>query len=788
MNLRLWMLVVGLLMCFPAFAQEGEDIDLTKLTANRKTFVFNDSKHTVKKYINTQLQKETSCCGENDDRIYLEVRIDPTGYVVSAKAITGKNECFKQSAEDLVKRVKWEANDSRGPKSIYIELRPKVECVSGRDNNYVALKIFNNKLMDEEGNRVSMANTEKLVEMVTKESKPTPTPPAAEETKETVDAGAGAAKENVEEAAGKVAENTEKVAEETKEVVEKTTKEVAGAGAATEEKIAEATPMASTAEKEAAAPVEKEMTPEEKEAADKAAAAQAVKAEEINKLREQMAALKAKKAEDDAKQAAIEKKRQAREERRQRALAAREEKRRQQEAANADPNDWSNGQDAEGSDDGSWTDGEDTGSMSEADRLREEIKRLQDQEMAIEQNRQQRQDEVRRQMDENDRSNQEMIQLAEERLRMEEQLRQVEEQEEIDLIEKDRQTAEDARREQENEYQRILDEVNRLQQEAQLKIQDLERQKSDLDALQARKQAREQEIMLARATRELEREAELERIRLDVVNSSLAVQGGGARGLSSSAASTIDEEALLNEILPNLTTEADSEKLVRLLQEIQRMRDELVILRSQIATMDATAGTSGTLPPTSISPNVGPSRSADDPNVKSAADIRSWEGVSYTAPGVDKDKYIVNRSNTPPPTNTGQEGPTRPDPSNPDTHDNMEIPKFAPRNYVDGVDAMKNLIKDRLRLGGVCGLAHTVFSVTLDPGGNVVAFSVLTSNDANVQRQMNTIIPTLKFNAVDQRFNQTIYQEVKAEILCNGAEDKVNLKDVKDLIKNNENK
>ena len=425
--------------------------------------------------------------------------------------------------------------------------------------------------------------------------------------------------------------------------------------------------------------------------------------------------------------------------------------------------------------------------MSEADRLREEIKRLQDQEMEIEQSRQQRQDEVRRQLDENDRSNQEILQLAEERLRVEEQLRQVEEQEEIDLIEKDRQTAEDARREQENEYQRILDEVNRLQQEAQLKIQDLERQRSDLEALQARKQAREQEIMLARATRELEREAELERIRLDVVNSSLAVQGSSARGLSTSTTSTIDEEALLNEILPNLTTEADSEKLVRLLQEIQRMKDELVILRSQIATMDRTAAGGTPVPATGISPNVGTSRSADDPNVKSAANDESWKNIKMRAPDVPADQYIVNRSNTPPPANTGQEGPTRPDPSNPDTHDNMEIPKFSARNYVDGVDAMKNLIKDRLRLGGVCGLAHTVFSVTLDPAGNVVAFSVLTSNDANVQRQMNTIIPTLKFNAVDQRFNQTIYQEVKAEILCNGAEDKVNLKEVKDLIKNNEN-
>ncbi|MEM6800487.1 MAG: hypothetical protein AAF696_03730 [Bacteroidota bacterium] len=783
MNLRLWILALGLFLCIPAFAQEGEEIDLTKLTANRKTFVFNDSKHTVKKYINTQLQKETACCGENDDRIYLEVRIDPTGYVVSAKAITGKNECFKQSAEDLVKRVKWEANDSRGPKSIYIELRPKVECTAGRDNSYEKLAIFNNKLMDEEGNRVSMANTEKLIEMVDPSTKKTPeaeTKPA-EKVEEKI---AEAAPEKTEEVKETVTEKTKEIAENTKETANNTeeaakemaaeTKEVA------EEKIAEATPMTSTAKEEAAEPVE--MTPEEKAAAEKAAAEQAVKAEEINKLREQMAELRAKKAEEDAKQAEIERKKKLRAER----IAAKKEKiRKAKEAKAAEEAIWGPADDSEGEGDGSWTEGEggESGEMSEADRLREEIRRLQDQEREMEEARQLREEEVRRQMDENDRSAQEMIQIAEERLRVEEQLYQVEEQEELNVIEKDRQNVEDARREQENEYQRIQDEINRLQQEAQLKIQDLERQRADLEALQARKQMREQEIMLERAKRELEREARLEAIRLDMVNNSVALQGqnSSARGLSSS----IDNDALLNEILPDLTTKADSEALKLLLQQIQAMQQELISLRAQIATVDAGIAGGTSTPPTSGSnAGIGTSRSADDPNVKSAANNRDWEGTDYIAPGKKKEQYIVTKSNIPPPpSNTGQKGPTRPDPSNPETHDNMEIPKFAPRKYVDGKDAMKNLIKDRLRLGGICGLAHTVFSVTLDPSGNVVAYSVLTSNNANVMVQMKNIIPSLKFNAVDQRFNQTIYQEVKAEILCNGAEDKVNLKEVKDIIK-----
>lgn len=783
MNFRLWMLVLGLFMCVPGFAQEGE-IDLANLTANRKTFVFNDSKHTVKKYINTQLQDETSCCGENDDRIYLEVRIDPTGYVVSAKAITGKNECFKQSAEDLVKRVKWEANDSRGPKSIYIELRPKVECVSGKDNTYAQLKIFNNKLMDEKGERVQMASgsqekTDKLVEMVTGTKKTPETLPAeqpaekpAEKAPETTttekvdESKIAAAKDKVEKAPEKVAEK-----------VEVATKEA-------DTKIAEATPMTSTAVETAADPIEVEMTEEEKAAKAKEDADRAVREEEINQLRKQMAELRNKKVEEDALAAKKEKAREARRAKREAYL----EKKREALAAKEKGDDTWNDSSNDELDGKTFAEGEEgeTGSMSEADRLREEIKRLQDQERTIEEARQLREDEVRRQLDENDRSNQEAIQLAEERLRVEEQLYQVEEQEELDIIEKDRQQVENTRREQENEYQRIMDEVNRLQQEAQLKIQDLERQKADLDGLAAAKQAREQEIMLARATRELEREKQLEMIRLDMVNNSLANNTQSApRGLSS----TIDNDALLNDILPNLTTEADSEKLILLIKQIQLMKDELTILRSQIATMDrSAAGTpAGSVPGVENQP-VGTARSAQvDPNVKNAANDDSWKNITITSADVDVNKYIVNRGSTPPPpTKAVPAGGTSPDPSNPDTHDNMEGPKFAPRFYIDGEDAMKDLVKDRLRLGGVCGLAHTVFSVTLDPNGNVAAFNVLTSNNATVQLQMNAIIPTLKFNTIKERFNQTIYQEIKAEILCNGATDKVNLKEVKDLIKKNQ--
>ena len=113
----------------------------------------------------------------------------------------------------------------------------------------------------------------------------------------------------------------------------------------------------------------------------------------------------------------------------------------------------------------------------------------------------------------------------------------------------------------------------------------------------------------------------------------------------------------------------------------------------------------------------------------------------------------------------------------------MEGPKFSPRFYVDGEDMMKKTIVERLQAGGVCGLGHVVFSVTLDPQGNVIGHQILTVNNPTVEFQMNSIIPTLKFNAIDARYNQTIYQEVKAEIVCEGVKNDVNIKNVKDIIK-----
>ncbi len=142
-------LLLGLLctLFFSATGQTG--IDVAKLTADTKTFIFDDNKNTVKNFIYQELNEKTTCCGS--DRIYLEVKIDPSGYVLQVKTLTGKNECFKQSAVDIVKNVKWDASSFKGPKPIYFEIKPEVECEGSRDNVYAMVPITNNQLLDQTG-------------------------------------------------------------------------------------------------------------------------------------------------------------------------------------------------------------------------------------------------------------------------------------------------------------------------------------------------------------------------------------------------------------------------------------------------------------------------------------------------------------------------------------------------------------------------------------------------------------------------------------------------------------
>lgn len=117
----------------PVFAQQ---FDVTKVQADPTTFIFDDGKHTVQQYIYEQLETKSKCCG--NDAIYLEVKIDPTGSVLSAKSLTGKNDCYKNSVVDIVRGIRWNTATIKTAKAVYFELKPLIACRGNPDDNTYA--------------------------------------------------------------------------------------------------------------------------------------------------------------------------------------------------------------------------------------------------------------------------------------------------------------------------------------------------------------------------------------------------------------------------------------------------------------------------------------------------------------------------------------------------------------------------------------------------------------------------------------------------------------------------
>ncbi len=131
-----------LIVCLGLNTNLFAQVDPSTLTASPKTFIFSDQKHTVPGYIYASLKEETSCCG--NDAIYLEVKFGADGITQSAKTLTGKNECYKKSVVDIVKRVRWDAAGVNGSKTIYFEVKPIIPCTgSPQENQYVALSAGN---------------------------------------------------------------------------------------------------------------------------------------------------------------------------------------------------------------------------------------------------------------------------------------------------------------------------------------------------------------------------------------------------------------------------------------------------------------------------------------------------------------------------------------------------------------------------------------------------------------------------------------------------------------------
>lgn len=125
----------------------GQDnFDVNKFKADPNTFIFDDGKHTVQGFIYSTLESKTKCCGT--DAIYLEVKIDQSGNVVSTKSLTGKNDCYKKSVEDIVKSIKWNAATIKSTKSVFFEVKPVTACKNvANENQYVAVNMGGSTLV-----------------------------------------------------------------------------------------------------------------------------------------------------------------------------------------------------------------------------------------------------------------------------------------------------------------------------------------------------------------------------------------------------------------------------------------------------------------------------------------------------------------------------------------------------------------------------------------------------------------------------------------------------------------
>lgn len=800
-----------MLMALPSWAQE---IDVAQVLADTKTFIFDNGENTVKGYVYAVLENETNCCGE--DRIYLEVKIDPSGYVISAKPLTGSNECFRLSAVDIVKNIRWDAEEFKGPKSVYFEIKPNVECTDGRDNEYVAIETFNNEILAP-GSTTSEGET--APQVAATEEEPVEADPEQLEDLINVTSGEAEGEEEPAEAAGK-----EEVATAEADPVEEPFE-----GVVTEEPaprpadppVAEAEPET----KEVRNVTRSEVAPSEAAEAERVAQQQ-----ELQQLRGQLEQLRAE------------------EEKRRRELAAREEARRRQEEAERTRQEaeqetyaaseegeqgglWLPGSEEEtamAEEEGTFGDGG-MGSMSEEDRLREEIERLRQERVELEQAKRQREQEVMQAIENTRRDNEQILRLEEEIAARQEEAARVREEMELRRLEEERMRVDEARQREEEEYQRMMDEIARLQAEAEAQIANLEAQKAELDRMTELRKKREQEIALERAIREKERKKRMEEVRLGIMSDGIPITSLDEQGQNL--------EGMMADI--DLSAEADSEALQILIQQIQQMKLEMARLQQQIRDLGGEPATPSMSSSSSSYATRGSDYSygggdgqgtvrgggdgGDDDKgstnggggngnkEKSGAEDTSWRNIDYRDPNADPSLYPNRPAPTPTPTesprpatqpqtqpqaadngsdseqSTPQEVSTRFDPrrgytNNLDSeHDNLPGPKASVRDYIAGRDAMKDKIKADLKAGGVCGLAQALFSVTLDPQGNVVDYDVLGANSEAVELQLMTVLPTLQFQPAQVNYNQELYLEFKAEIVCEGG-DRVNLRNVNPIL------
>ena len=752
-------------------------VDITQLVADTKTFAFNDSKNTVKGFIYEELDIKTNCCGS--DRIYLEVRIHPSGYVVEAKTLTGKNECFKSSAIDIVKNIKWEAKDFKGTKPVYFEIRPDINCDGGKDNSYKPVAIFNNELLDEsgkpknpeDGSLIYLGDPEtdnsgeSSSEENAKEVAESPVEPVAKEATETVAKEASKAEEKMEESTNAAAETGEKVVnatENTAEMAEAKTKAAAAnvekqvkekiesveevaptlseAAASTEVETPAKTPAEETSSSadplvvSADTPGRRAMTENTSEEASAVVDSpatpvvetplspeeQAEKDAEIMVLKEQLNELRAK---EEALQNRQERRKEILERRRQAQMERRREIQAQREAEENDP--FAGQESEEGAFGEDYASGQDP-DQEDLDRLSQELSDIQNRKRELEDSR-------KRDAEELDQYIRDRVRLEEEIRRKEEEITRKREQQELDRLVEDRTRQEDQKRDLEGEMQRLMDEIQRLQDEMQRKVAELQRQDEDIQRINSTIAQREADINQQRMLREqqLEQELALMRQQADLESAGLFRNAPDAGGTTPNIG-----------INPNLLNDTSAQAR-QIVNQIMLLQQQLQLMQQQ---NNPGVGPNGTVTPR-ITTGISGSQNLPEGS-RNAADDRSWENIDYNAPEGSNPSTGTVGAGTRSASGSGGFDPVlgnSPDSSHAGTYLNTAGPRFRNLQYGTGANAMNRYLADQLKARAVCGTVAAFAELTVNGNGQVIGTRIIKANSTQAMINLPSIFNSMSF-------------------------------------------
>lgn len=111
----------------------AQPIDITQMRVDPLTLVFEDGRTSLEDYVKSQLRQHTTCCGV--DNIYMELRITPEGRVESARPMTGRNDCYKQSIRDILLPLRWKVENFRTTRPLYCEFSLQEECKGTEADN-----------------------------------------------------------------------------------------------------------------------------------------------------------------------------------------------------------------------------------------------------------------------------------------------------------------------------------------------------------------------------------------------------------------------------------------------------------------------------------------------------------------------------------------------------------------------------------------------------------------------------------------------------------------------------